>query len=76
MDANDCDFPSISDNKPQRLSFKEARLDQLRYAATLTIEQRLALCYRLQCEAYAWRGIDVTQSQTDFTLGRVTSPKR
>ncbi len=76
MDPNKPEAPPVDrSSKPRFLSFKEARLELLRDAQSLTVQQRLEESYRLTCQGYAWKGIDLAQSQTDFTLSRVTRPK-
>ena len=72
-DLNDpCDAPR---DAPRSLSFREARLEQLRYWAGKSIAERLNAAATLTRDCYRWRGVDLDQSETDFTLSRTSRRK-
>lgn len=61
---------------PRKLTHDQARQEQLDYAATLTVPQRLQAMTELNQRMYRMRGIDLADSETDWTVTRVRRERR
>ena len=60
----------------RKLTYEQARLEQLLYWSRKTISERLTAARELTKRMYRMRGIDIDEQPTDLTLRRVPRIKR
>jgi hypothetical protein len=63
----DVAFPS----GPRKLTYQEARMEQILYWSRKTVPERLAAATELTRSMYRMRGIDLDERKADFTPSRV-----